>query len=62
METTELIELLARNEDSHHQFKANVTNEASLASEMVAFSNTQGGKLIIGVHDDGSSSGLTVRI
>ena len=59
METTELIELLARNEDSHHQFKANVTNEASLASEMVAFSNTQGGKLIIGVHDDGSSSGLT---
>ena len=59
METTELIELLARNENSHHQFKANVTNKASLASEMVAFSNTQGGKLIIGVHDDGSSSGLT---
>ena len=59
METTELIELLARNEDSHHQFKANVTNEASLASEMVAFSNTQGGKLILGVNDDGSSSGLT---
>ena len=59
METTELIELLARNEDSRHQFKANVTNETSLASEIVAFSNTQGGKLIIGAHDDGSTSGLT---
>lgn len=59
METTELIEILARDEDSRHQFKANVTNEASLASEIVAFSNTQGGTLIIGAHDDGTLSGLT---
>ena len=56
---TAYIELLARNEDSRHQFKANVTNETSLASEIVAFSNTQGGKLIIGANDDGSTSGLT---
>lgn len=59
METTELIEILARDEDSRHQFKANVTNEVSLASEMLAFSNTQGGMIIIGANDDGTISGLT---
>ncbi|NQY33781.1 MAG: putative DNA binding domain-containing protein [Alteromonadaceae bacterium] len=59
METTELIEILARDEDSRHQFKANVTNEVSLASEMLAFSNTQGGMIVIGANDDGTISGLT---
>ena len=59
METTELIEILARDEDSRHQFKVNVTNEVSLASELVAFSNTKGGILIIGAHDNGTVSALT---
>jgi ATP-dependent DNA helicase RecG len=59
METTELLEIIARGEDGKHQFKANVTNQNSLASEMVAFSNSGGGRLIIGVNDDGSVSGLT---
>lgn len=58
METTELLEIIARGEDGKHQFKANVTNQNSLASEMVAFSNSGGGILIIGVNDDGSVSGL----
>ena len=43
MNNKELFAIIARDEDSKHQFKANVTNEASLAAEMVAFSNTQGG-------------------
>lgn len=59
METTELIEILARDEDSRHQFKANVTNEVSLATEMLAFSNTQGGMIVIGANDDGTISGLS---
>ncbi|MCK4493184.1 MAG: putative DNA binding domain-containing protein, partial [Methylococcales bacterium] len=59
METSELLEIIARDEDTKHQFKANVTNETSLAQEMVAFSNTLGGLLIIGVADDGTLSGLT---
>ena len=58
METSELIEIIARGEDSKHQLKANVTNETSLAQEMVAFSNGLGGMIIIGVSDDGSNSGL----
>jgi len=58
METAELIEILSRDEDSHHQFKANVTNELALATEMIAFSNTQGGMIVIGANNDGSVSGL----
>ncbi len=59
MEITELLEIIAHGEDSRHQFKANVTNETSLAREMVAFSNSGGGTLFIGVSDDGTFAGLT---
>ena len=59
MEITELIEIIARAEDSKHQFKADVKNEISLAQEFVAFSNTLGGKIFIGISDDGKISGLT---
>ena len=59
MEASELIEIIARDEDSRHQFKANVTNETSVAQEMIAFSNTLGGLLIIGVSNDGAVTGLT---
>ncbi|MEM9985408.1 MAG: RNA-binding domain-containing protein [Bacteroidota bacterium] len=51
--------ILANGEDSLHQFKQNVTNAASLAAELVAFANVQGGTLIIGVEDDGTVAGLT---
>jgi len=59
METTELLEIIGRDEDSKHQFKANVTNEISLAQEMVAFSNSGGGDIFIGVSNDGTFAGLT---
>nr|VFK11667.1 MAG: ATP-dependent DNA helicase RecG [Candidatus Kentron sp. LPFa] len=59
METLELLEIINRGEDSKHQFKANATNETSLAQEMVAFSNSGGGDLFIGVGDDGAIKGLT---
>lgn len=59
METTELLEIIARDEDSKHQFKANVTNEISLAQEMLAFSNSGGGAIFIGVSNDGTFTGLT---
>ncbi|HLP48087.1 MAG TPA: ATP-binding protein, partial [Candidatus Kapabacteria bacterium] len=57
MEPTELLEIIKRGEDSKHQFKVNITNVDSLAAEMVAFSNSQGGMLIIGVTDDGQIAG-----
>lgn len=60
METTELIEILSRGEDSCHQFKQNFTNANALAAEMVAFCNSPGGgRIFIGVNDDGSVHGLS---
>jgi ATP-dependent DNA helicase RecG len=59
METAELLAIIGRNEDGLNQFKANVTNETSLAQEMVAFSNSGGGTIFIGVSNDGTFSGLT---
>ncbi len=58
METTELIDILSRGEDSRHQFKADITNADALAGEIVAFSNNAGGRIFIGVNDDGSVRGL----
>ena len=54
METVELLETVARGEDTRHQFKADATNATGLASEMVAFANASGGQILIGVTDDGT--------
>ncbi|MFA7230906.1 MAG: RNA-binding domain-containing protein [Victivallaceae bacterium] len=51
MEPTEIIEIVARGEDSKHQFKADINNGDSLAAEMVAFSNSGGGTIYIGISD-----------
>jgi predicted HTH transcriptional regulator len=59
METTELIDLLSRGEDSRQQFKENFTNADALAAEMVAFCNTAGGQIFIGVRNDGTVLGLS---
>jgi ATP-dependent DNA helicase RecG len=54
METTELLEIVARGEDSRHQFKEDATNALSLATEIVAFANSGGGQIFLGVADDGT--------
>ena len=60
MEAAELIEIISRGEDSRHQFKVNVHNQDSLAEEFVAFSNSGGGMIIIGVADKtGAVAGLS---
>lgn len=61
MQTADLLNLIALGEDSQHQFKSNVTRSNSIAQEMVVFSNSHGGYLIIGVNDDGSISGLNAE-
>lgn len=58
MEALELIDIISRGEDSKHQFKRDFTNPDSLAAEMVAFSNSDGGMIIIGVDDIGNITGL----
>jgi ATP-dependent DNA helicase RecG len=61
MEAIELIELLSCGEDSHTQFKQaqDIRNATSLAAEMVAFANAEGGRILIGVDDLGSIVGIT---
>ncbi|NLV26618.1 MAG: ATP-dependent DNA helicase RecG [Methanomicrobiales archaeon] len=54
----DLLSQISLGEDSNHQFKQNITNADSLASEMAAFANAEGGVIYIGVNDDGSISGL----
>ncbi|GAK56000.1 predicted transcriptional regulator [Candidatus Vecturithrix granuli] len=59
MQASELYDILKRGEDSTtHQFKSNVTSPNAVAAEMVAFSNTQGGMLILGVDDTGNVLGI----
>jgi len=58
METLELIERINNGEDSFTQFKKNIMNADKLAEELVAFSNSKGGLLIIGVSDNNDIIGL----
>jgi len=51
MEAKEILDIIGRGESSTVQFKENTYNELSIAQEMVAFSNTEGGLIIIGVDD-----------
>ena len=61
MNLNTLLAQITRGEDSTRQFKADVKNAESLASEMAAFANTNGGIIFIGVADDGSTPGLSVH-
>ena len=61
MEAIELIELIGLGEDSRTQFKQNITNSGSLAGDLVAFSNSKGGRIIIGVNDQGVVTGLSAE-
>ena len=54
METIELLEIVARGEDSKHQFKVEATHPTSLAQEIVAFANSGGGRIFFGIADDGT--------
>jgi ATP-dependent DNA helicase RecG len=59
MSFQDLKHLVLHGEDSGLQFKENVRNADSLASEMVAFSNFNGGKIIVGVTDNGVIKGIS---
>ncbi|MDD2713169.1 MAG: ATP-binding protein, partial [Simplicispira sp.] len=54
----ELLQQIALGEDSRHQFKRTFNSPDALAAELVAFSNSGGGTLFIGVNDDGVIAGL----
>lgn len=60
MDALELLDLIQMGESSKVQFKVRVNNANSIGAEMVAFSNTKGGLIIIGVDDKtGEINGLS---
>ena len=50
METIELLDIISKGESSTVQFKERVNDAYKIATEMVAFSNSEGGLIIIGVN------------
>jgi ATP-dependent DNA helicase RecG len=54
----ELLEILQNGENSGVEFKRDDVRPEQLAKEVVAFANFQGGRIFLGVEDDGSISGI----
>ncbi len=50
--------LIARGEDQQLDFKFEITDSKKLARTISAYSNTDGGKLLIGVKDNGKIAGI----
>lgn len=55
---TELLEIIASGENSGIEFKRDDIRPEQLAIEVVAMANFQGGRVLLGVEDDGSISGI----
>ncbi|WP_265923343.1 RNA-binding domain-containing protein [Cupriavidus nantongensis] len=55
---SELLEIIANGENSGVEFKRDDLRPEQLAKEIVALANFQGGKLLLGVEDDGAISGI----
>jgi ATP-dependent DNA helicase RecG len=59
MNSLELLNRIKLGEDSQTQFKEKFTSPDALAAEIVAFANTKGGQILVGVTDRGELQGLT---
>ncbi|PCJ20673.1 MAG: ATP-dependent DNA helicase [Candidatus Cloacimonadota bacterium] len=58
MNIESILKRISLGEDSYTQFKVNLTNLDKLSEELVAFSNSRGGVLFIGVDDKSNIIGL----
>jgi len=58
MTRKELDGLVTQGENAHVEFKTKAAHPDKILKEFVAFANTRGGHLLIGVDDDGRISGL----
>ncbi|MCD5407336.1 MAG: putative DNA binding domain-containing protein [Desulfotomaculum sp.] len=59
MDAKELSELISKGEDSQTQFKEKFSSIDALTAEIVAFLNTNGGQIIVGITDNGQVKGLS---
>lgn len=55
---TELLEIIANGENSGIEFKRDDLRPEQLAKEIVALANFQGGRVLLGVDDDGMVIGI----
>lgn len=51
-------DLIAEGEHQQQDFKFEITNSRKISKTLVAFANTDGGRLLIGVKDNGKISGI----
>lgn len=58
---TELSEIIRAGENINVEFKSNAVHTDSLAKEIVAFANSYGGTLYLGVEDDGTVTGISAE-
>jgi len=58
MNLAELLDRIAKGENLHTEFKERLPQPDDLATEMVAFANTDGGEILIGVSDKGRVVGV----
>lgn len=58
MTRSELLELIANGENSGVEFKRDDRTPEQLAKEVVALANFQGGRVLLGVDDDGTITGV----
>ena len=54
-----IFDLIREGENEVLDFKHSITDSKKIARSLVAFANTHGGKLLVGVRDNGSISGIT---
>jgi len=59
MTKTELLEIIYNGENSGVEFKRDTIEKHKLVKEFVAFANLAGGRVLLGVDDDGSIVGIT---
>jgi predicted HTH transcriptional regulator len=50
---------IPKEENQYIEFKSEAVKAMDLAKEIVAFANSEGGEIWLGVEDDGALSGLT---
>ena len=58
MDVPELVRRVEQGENLHTEFKAWPVQADDLAASLVAFANTDGGQLMLGVTDDGQMRGV----
>ncbi len=59
MTNEDIIEIIAKGENSSVEFKSSQVQPNSIAKEIVAYANTNGGIILIGVADNGNIEGLS---